>query len=122
MGRTAVQARRAWAITKAQHGVVARWQLLDLGFTREAIAHRLGRGRLRVVYRGIYAVGQQPLSQLGHWMAAVLRCGAGAALSHSSAAALWGIRPVVRGTIEVSVPDTRRCKETGILVHRRAAV
>ena len=33
------------------------------------------------------------LTQHGRWMAAVLACGPGAALSHTSAAALWGLRP-----------------------------
>jgi hypothetical protein len=37
-------------------------------------------------------------------MAAVLACGPGAALSHRSAAALWGIRPSARTAIDVTVP------------------
>src|SRR6476646_1292042 len=113
MGRTTLQARRAWAITRRPHGVIARWQLLKLGFTREAIAHRLETGRLRSIHRGVYAVGQQELSQFGKWMAAVLRCGEGAALSHSAAAGFWRIRPPVRGTIEVSVPARRVVVERG---------
>src|SRR5205085_3324354 len=53
------------------------------------------------------------------WMAAVLACGAGAALSHGSAAALWGFRPDGRGPVEVSIPNTRRARHKGIRVHRR---
>lgn len=40
-------------------------------------------------------------------MAAVLACGKGAALSHRSAAALWGIRPTARARIEVTVGGPR---------------
>ncbi|MDX6643321.1 MAG: hypothetical protein QOD76_1283 [Solirubrobacteraceae bacterium] len=43
-------------------------------------------------------------------MAAVLAGGDGAALSHRSAAALWGIRPTSRPRIEVTVPQTRRSR------------
>jgi very-short-patch-repair endonuclease len=44
-------------------------------------------------------------------MAAVLASGSDAVLSHWSAAALWGIRPTSRTTIDVTVPhDTRSSK------------
>jgi very-short-patch-repair endonuclease len=51
-------------------------------------------------------------------MAAVLSCGSEAAVSHGSAAALWGIAPETRG-IEVSVPAHRRPRRPGVIVHRR---
>jgi very-short-patch-repair endonuclease len=51
-------------------------------------------------------------------MAAVLSCGAGAALSHESAAAAWGIRDRENGRIEVSVPASRNPCQRGIIVHR----
>src|SRR4051794_35594732 len=87
-----------------QHGVVARDQLRDLGFGAKAIDHRVARGRLHVIHRGVYAVGHRSLSPRGRWMAAVLACGPDAVLSHRSAAALWGIRPTSRPVIEVTVP------------------
>jgi very-short-patch-repair endonuclease len=89
-----------------QHGVVARWQLLALGLGRRAIDHRVERGRLHVVHRGVYAVGHRAITQHGRWMAAVLAAGPGAVLSHRSAAALWGIRPSSRTRIDVTVPRT----------------
>ena len=52
-------------------------------------------------------------------MAAVLTCGEGAALSHQSAAALWGIREQRRGPIHISVPSPRDPRRRGIRVHRR---
>src|SRR5258705_13201472 len=85
-----------WSLTQKQHGVVARRQLLALGLTADAIKHRLKRGRLHPVFRGVYAVGRPELSRHGRWMAAVLSCGRRAALSHESAAALWGVRPAQR--------------------------
>jgi very-short-patch-repair endonuclease len=52
------------------------------------------------------------------WMAAVLACGPDAALSHESAAALWGIRRDIARTIETSAPAQRRF--AGIRSHRRS--
>ena len=112
---------RLWALTKRQHGVVARTQLLRFGFTSDAINHRLERGRLHRVFRGVYAVGRPELSKYGRWMAAVLSCGSRAALSHGSAAALWEIRREQRGDIAVSVPArVSRRQRAGIRLHRRA--
>ncbi len=64
-------------------------------------------------------VGPAPVSPRGRWLAAVLACGEGAVLSHESAAALWGVRPIHAGGIHVAVPWPRTPKHEGIHVHRR---
>jgi REase_MTES_1575 len=102
-------------LAEAQHGVVARAQLSELGLGAGAIEHRIRLGRLRPIHRGVYTIGHRLLSQEGRWMAAVLACGPGAVLSHRAAAALWGIRG---GTpIEVIVP-TAKHRRPGIQIHR----
>src|SRR5919204_3147376 len=108
-----------WRLVRRQHGVVARWQLLELGMSRHAIDHRIANGRLHPVWRGVYAVGRPQLTQEGRWMAAVLACGPSAALSHSSAAALWGIGPLRVGPIHVFVPSHVVRTRPRIVVHRR---
>ena len=90
-------------LAERQHGVVSRAQLLDVGLGRGAIELRLARGRLHRVHAGVYAVGHAVLTDEGRWMAAVLAGGAGAVLSHRSAAALWGIRPEGSRAAEVTV-------------------
>ncbi|MFL5896701.1 MAG: type IV toxin-antitoxin system AbiEi family antitoxin [Thermoleophilaceae bacterium] len=55
-------------------------------------------------------------------MAAVLRGGDDAVLSHRSAAALWAIASEPAGVIEISVPLSRRVRERGIVAHRRTAL
>ena len=119
---TQVAAREAWALAARQHGVVARRQLLALGFSRQAIERRLGSGRLHRVGSGVYAVGRPNLTRHGRWMAAVLSCGPDAVLSHQSAAALWRIGPEKPGLREVSVrsPSARRRPE--VRVHRRPSL
>jgi Transcriptional regulator, AbiEi antitoxin/Protein of unknown function (DUF559) len=107
-GRNEKRSRRAWDLAGRQHGVVTRRQLLELGFNRREIEHRVARGRLHPVTRGVYAVGWPRLTRERRWMAAVLACGDGAMLSHRSAAALWGIGTERRGLTDISV---RRCCE-----------
>jgi predicted transcriptional regulator of viral defense system len=91
-----------------QHGVVALSQLREIGLSESAIRSRAARGRLHRVHAGIYAVGHRRLTRKGHWMAAVLACGPGAALSHRAAGALLGIRPAARRGIEVTAPRRRQ--------------
>lgn len=99
-------------LARAQHGVVERRQLERLGIGRRGIARRLQGGRLHRIYPGVYAVGHLALTPRGHWMAAVFACGPGAALSHRTAAALWGIRDPGSGRIEVTSPRKSRSTET----------
>ncbi|MBA3866387.1 MAG: type IV toxin-antitoxin system AbiEi family antitoxin domain-containing protein [Solirubrobacterales bacterium] len=109
----------AWELARRQHGVVARRQLLALGLTPQMVQHRLSKGRLHRIDRGIYTVGRPELTRRGRWTAAVLSCGGRAALSHASAAALWGFGAESTAWIEVSVPFPSPRRRAGIWVHRR---
>lgn len=56
-------------------------------------------------------------------MAATLACGEGAAVSHRSAAELWGMLRLTDGPIDISVPgDAGRARRVEIRLHRRAAL
>ena len=99
-----------------QRGVIAQYQLRELGFTRSGIQRRLAAGRLHRIHQGVYAVGHTVLSTQGRLMAAVLACCPGAVLSHRHAAALWGLHRTSRAVIDVST--TRRLRgRPGIEVH-----
>jgi very-short-patch-repair endonuclease len=110
--------RAVAALAMRQHGVVARRQLEALGLGRGAVAHRITVGRLHAVHRGVYAVGHRRLSGRGHWMAAVLACGSGAALSHASAAALWELRPSEAPLVDVAVRAGAGRTLAGVRAHR----
>jgi very-short-patch-repair endonuclease len=122
MGRQAAQTSSdvPGVLAGKQHGVVTRRQLLALGFSDNAINHRIATSRLHPVRRGVYAVGRPELSGDGHLLAAVLSCGPDAVASHESAAALYSIRRYPRGPVEISVPASRCPRRPGIRVHRRA--
>ena len=103
-----------------QRGVVARRQLLALGFGEEAIKLRLGAERLHAQHRGVFAVGHAWMGQQGRWRAAVLAYGDGALLSHRSAAALWGLARQRSGVIDVTAAIGRQgvCRRPGVFIHR----
>ncbi len=110
------EARAIWAepvladLAGRQHGVVARRQLLGLGMTGRMVERRLRCGRLHPLHRGVYAVGHLAVTARGRWLAAVLAAGAGAVLSHRSAAALWGVRATAAALIDVTVPHGRAAR------------
>jgi very-short-patch-repair endonuclease len=88
-----------------------------MGLTKRAITYRIEVGELVPVYAGVYAVGYARLEPIAKAAAAVLACGDGAALSHSSAASLWGMRKRWEDPIEVTVLTDR--KRAGIRTWRR---
>jgi predicted transcriptional regulator of viral defense system/very-short-patch-repair endonuclease len=103
-------------LATTQHGVVATWQLAELGYGRNAVAKAAGVGRLHRVHRGVYVVGQRSLTWHGRCMAAVLASYPSVA-SHLSAAWLWGILRSRPETMHV----TRRVRRSGkrpFVVHR----
>ena len=69
--------------------------------------------------RGVYAVGRPVATREGWWMAAVLRCGEGAMISHSSAAHGWGILRFTAAPTEVSVAAPHQPRERQLRIHRR---
>jgi very-short-patch-repair endonuclease len=102
-----------------QHDVIEIGQLLRCGLSRAAVKRRVAAGRMHSIYRGVYTLGSPRLTREGYWMAAVLSVGAGAVLSHQSAAALWKISPTSPSLIHVTVPRPGgRRHRRGIAVHR----
>ena len=102
-------------LIECQRGVLARWQTAARPPDAATIDGLLRCGRWRTLYRGVYAAftGDPPWESV-LW-AAVLRCGAGAALSYQSAAELGGLvdRPgraavgLAAEPIHVTVPSDR---------------
>ena len=104
------------AVAAKQWGNITRRQLLDLGLTKQDVSYRVKVGRLYRVFRGVYSVGHPPTTPHQRASAAVLACGPGAALSHSSAMTLWGYWRQWDKPFEVTVVGDRRT--SGIRVHR----
>ena len=103
-------------IARRQHGVVAFSQLAGLGLDKAAVRRRVEAGRLHRLHRGVYAVGHRALTRRSYLVAAVLAIGDDAALSHRSAAELWGIRGS-HWQIDVTCPRALR-QRGGMTLHR----
>ena len=102
-------------LCKRQHGVAAWWQLRRAGLSKGQI-DAATRG-LRRIFRGVCAIGE--LTEDGWLMAATLAMGPGAAISHSTAVMLHGLRPYQPYRIHVSVPGRAgRAERMAIVVHK----
>lgn len=87
-----------------QHGVVARYQLVESDIPTTTIDYGLKSGFLFRIFTGVYSVGRPDLSELGLWMACVLASGHGSALAGRSAAIAWGFQDRPRSRISVVRP------------------
>ncbi len=106
------------SIATRQHGIVTRAQARRLGVTDREIDYRLQRGMLVRFHEGVYRHAAAPASSTGRLLAAVLACGAGAAASHRSAAALHGLRTGASSRPEVTVRRCRLPRHENVLLHR----
>lgn len=110
---------RVVELAGAQFNRVSRRQLLGLGLSDDAIAHRTAAGRFVIVEEGVLAIA--PVlehDEWGRWMGATLTS-PGTVLSHFSAAAacgLWSLRRVFETVTREGSGGPRR--HGGLLVFR----
>lgn len=110
---------RIAGIASRQRGRAARWQLRAAGVSHSAIVRRLHNGRLEYVHHGVYALPHTSDIPLATEAAALLASGPGAALSHHTAATLWGLRPGIARPVHVTIPEDRgRPALSGVKLHR----
>ena len=69
-----------------QHGCITRRQILEIGLDSATLHRWVAAGHLHTMHRGVYAVGHTIMARAGRYLAAVLACGEGAAISHTAAA------------------------------------
>lgn len=105
-------------LVNEQWGVVTRAQLVAAGVSEAAVEKQVTRGTLRRLHRGVYAVGSAPLRDEGVWLAAVLACGPHAALSHTTAERLWGMRTPRDDTALHVTLTASRARPPGLVLHR----
>ena len=82
-------ARRIAEVARWQGGHVTTKQLHLIGLSRMGIEHRVARGTLIRVYRGVYAVGHLPTTPQQRAHGALLAAGERSALAGRTALALW---------------------------------
>lgn len=108
---------------QSQARVTSRRQALAAGWSEKMIASRLRSGAWRRLQRGSYATFTGEASREARLWAAILRAGAGAAVSHETAAEIHGFADRPASKIHISVPAGRRPGRkhpiAGLVVHRR---
>src|SRR5947209_8474086 len=106
-------------IAGRQDNVITWHQLLDAGLGRGAITHRVAHGYMQRMYRGVYLLGAAPPTHRARARAALFAAGAGAVISHRTAAELWSLLPETTN-IHITVPGRNPGSWPGIRVHRTA--
>lgn len=96
---------------------MTRTQLLEVGLGSGAIGARVKSGALVTRYPGVYAIPPARTDPPALAAAAVLACGPHAALSHASAAYLWGFLRYWESPPEVTLAKGDR-RPRQILTHR----
>ncbi len=96
---------RLAALAAGQHGVFTRQDALSLGVSNSALSLRVVAGRYRQVEPGVYTVAGSVDSIQQRMVIAVRSLPALAALSHQTAAEIWGLTK--RGFRGIEVTTTR---------------
>jgi len=99
-----------------QHGVFNLKSARDLEFTQDEIEERVG-GAWSLLHAGVYRIAGAPVTWRGDLLAATLAAGAGSAISHRSAAALYELPGGRDGLVELSCLRCRRTVKPGLVVH-----
>jgi hypothetical protein len=105
-----------------QDGVLTIGQAVTAGMPAKCVRDQVRAARWQVLHRGVYAAFTgRPTREAELW-AAHLRAGPESALSHRTAAELWGLldrpTPVIHVTVPEGTNPERRGKIVGVVIHR----
>lgn len=91
-------------LAKNRFGVATRQEALQCGLSHDQINRRIALGAIEEPAPGALVIGAAPKTWEQEVAVAVLSLGPGAAASHLTAAALWGILNTSGGRVDVVVP------------------
>ena len=101
------------------HGLVNRFDAVDLGVHASAWYRAIDRGLLEPVSKNVVRMLGAPITREQRILGGVWSCGPGAMASHRSGAYLWGTDRPEDDPIDVMLPwRTRRAAVAGVVVHR----
>lgn len=102
-----------------QGGAFALHQATRLGLSKDQLKRRVRTGEFISVHESVYVVAGAPRTDLQALWAALLGAGPSAAASRRSAAQLWNLRGIWRGSApEITVPRDWADQLKGVVVHR----
>jgi very-short-patch-repair endonuclease len=82
------------------------------------VAHRVKARAMQRLHRGVFLLGAAPPTPMARARAAALACGAGAVVSHRSAAEFFALLPTAGGDVDVTVVGRNPGHHPGIRLHR----
>jgi hypothetical protein len=110
----------AIAVARNQHSFITWKQSLSVGITPVMLRRLVAQGHWEKVGEGLYRINGAKETWRGRLKAICLRAGERSAISHRSAAALWGIEGFHPApTVDLTVPRRRRPRLDGVVLHRR---
>ncbi len=98
-----------YELAEAQHGFVTRFQAQCAGLSRAALLHRMRHGDWTPHGRRVLHRSGTPWTRASPLMRAVLDAGPGAVVSHTTAAAWWGLPGFDLLTIHITRPRGTTC-------------
>src|SRR5690349_16637978 len=105
-------------LARAQLGVLARFQLLELGITQRSIdRRRASRSWIRLA-PGVYGLPGHPEGWARRLWVVYLAAGALAVVSHQAAAACFRVRQFPEELLTVTVPHPQHQRVHGATVHQ----
>lgn len=102
----------------AQHGVIARGQVLAAGGTDTVIRVRLRSGRWERHRPGVYRLAGSPDGHFQRLWSAHLAAGRRSVVSHEAAGALHRLAGLQRGPIVLTLPHPEHARLPGATVHQ----
>jgi very-short-patch-repair endonuclease len=109
-------------IGRRQDNVITLEQLVEAGLGCRGVSHRVDARTMQRLHRGVFLLGAAPPTHMARARAAALACGAGAVVSHRSAAELFHLLPQTDGEVDVTVMRRNPGFHPGIRLHRPRAL
>ena len=109
---------RLYSLADTQLGYFSTSQAEELGVDRRYLSHHVRSGNLERISRGVYRLLNYPSHPFEDVMATVLWVGDGAAASHDTALAIYGLADAMPPVIHITVPRRFRGSRPGVLIHR----
>lgn len=102
-----------------QFGLLCRRDLMEAGVSQAATDRRLELGEWSRLHRGVYRTNVGPVSLAERELGALLAVGAGAVLSHQSAARRLGLETSPFNQVQVTIPAAREVRRLdGVVIFR----
>lgn len=110
-------------LTRRQHGLVTAQQAVQLGVGNRQVEDRVRRRHWLALRPGVYAVAGMPPTREQALLAVALAVDGVVAVSHRSAAAMWGMKGVEEPEVVHVVTDLGRwARLHGVMGHRSGAL